>query len=40
VQREQFLIAPVVGFPKLWWRLMRETRRFATRARASGASRV
>jgi hypothetical protein len=41
VQREQFLITPVVGFPKLWWRLMRETRQFATRARAaSGASRV
>jgi hypothetical protein len=28
-QRRQFLIEPVVGFPKLWWRLVRDTRRFA-----------
>ena len=27
-QREQFLIAPVVGFPRLWWRLVRELRAF------------
>ncbi len=25
-QRAQFLIAPVVGYPALWWRLMRELR--------------
>ena len=31
VQRRQFLIEPVVGFPKLWWRLVRDTRRFAAR---------
>jgi hypothetical protein len=23
-QREQFLIKPVIGFPLLWWRLIRE----------------
>lgn len=28
-QRRQFLIEPIVGFPKLWWRLIRESRRFA-----------
>ena len=27
-QRKQFLLEPVVGFPKLWWRLIRETRSF------------
>lgn len=24
-QRRQFLIEPVIGFPRLWWRLVRET---------------
>lgn len=28
-QREQFLLEPVIGFPKLWWRLLRGTRSFA-----------
>jgi hypothetical protein len=28
-QRQQFLIEPVIGFPKLWWRLVREANRFA-----------
>jgi hypothetical protein len=23
-QREQFLITPVIGFPRLWWRIIRE----------------
>ena len=23
-QRKQFLIEPVIGFPLLWWRLIRE----------------
>jgi hypothetical protein len=32
-QRRQFLIEPVIGFPKLWWRLVRETTRFAARQR-------
>jgi hypothetical protein len=27
-QRKQFLIEPVVGYPKLWWRLIRETNSF------------
>jgi hypothetical protein len=27
-QRSQFLIEPVVGFPRLWWRLVRELRTF------------
>ena len=27
-QREQFLIGPVIGFPKLWWRLVRDSRAF------------
>lgn len=32
-QRRQFLIEPVIGFPKLWWRLVRETKGFAARQR-------
>ena len=28
-QRRQFLLRPVIGFPALWWSLIRETRRFA-----------
>jgi len=32
-QRRQFLIEPVIGFPKLWWRLVRETKEFAARQR-------
>ena len=31
-QRRQFLIEPVIGFPKLWWRLVREARQFARTA--------
>jgi fatty acid desaturase len=31
-QRQQFLLEPVVGFPKLWWKLVRETRQFAETA--------
>ena len=31
-QRRQFLLRPVVGFPALWWSLIRDTRRFAARA--------
>ena len=27
-QRGQFLIEPVIGFPKLWWRLLRDSRSF------------
>jgi fatty acid desaturase len=27
-QRSQFLIEPVVGFPRLWWRLVRQLRAF------------
>ena len=27
-QREQFLIVPFVGFPRLWWRLIRDSRSF------------
>jgi hypothetical protein len=30
-QRRQFLIQPVIGFPKLWWRLMSELRAFERR---------
>ncbi len=31
-QRDQFLIAPVIGFPRLWWRIVRELNVFrATR---------
>jgi len=33
-QRRQFLITPVIGFPKLWWQLIRESRRFARQQRA------
>jgi hypothetical protein len=28
-QREQFLIAPVIGFPKLLWQIVREANTFA-----------
>jgi hypothetical protein len=31
-QREQFLIAPIVGFPRLWWRLVRELNTFQPQA--------
>ena len=34
-QREQFLIAPIVGFPRLWWRILRELRTFRAQARVS-----
>jgi fatty-acid desaturase len=27
-QREQFLIQPVIGFPRLWWRLIQDSRSF------------
>ena len=27
-QREQFLITPVIGFPRLWWRIIHETGMF------------
>ena len=33
-QRTQFLIEPVVGFPKLWWHLIQEPNAFAARAAA------
>lgn len=36
-QREQFLIEPVIGFPKLWWRLVKDSRSFL---RESVSSRV
>ena len=28
-QREQFLVAPFVGFPKLLWRIIRDANKFA-----------
>jgi hypothetical protein len=31
-QRRQFLIEPVTGFPKLWWKLIRDANRFAQRS--------
>jgi fatty acid desaturase len=31
-QRDQFLIEPVIGFPRLWWRLWREARAFERKA--------
>ena len=31
-QRRQFLLQPVIGYPKLWWHLVKETRRFAGRS--------
>lgn len=37
-QRKQFLIAPVIGFPRLWWRIIRELRTFrAAEALRSGS---
>lgn len=30
-QKKQFLIEPVIGFPRLWWRLVRELSRFPRR---------
>ena len=38
-QREQFLIEPVIGFPKLWWRLIREPNSFLRKTPASAAGR-
>jgi len=32
-QREQFMLTPVVGFPLLWWRLVRELHAFELRPR-------
>ena len=31
-QRRQFLLQPVIGYPKLWWHLVKETRRVAARS--------
>jgi len=36
-QREQFFIEPVIGFPKLWWRLVRESN-WLVRNRDAGAA--
>jgi fatty acid desaturase len=32
-QREHFMLTPVVGFPLLWWRLVRELHAFHPRPR-------
>jgi hypothetical protein len=29
-QREQFLLQPVIGFPRLLWNVVRKTNRFAS----------
>jgi hypothetical protein len=31
LQRRQFLIEPVIGFPRLWWRLVRDLKAFPSR---------
>jgi fatty acid desaturase len=28
-QRKQFLLEPIIGFPRLWWRLIRDCNSFA-----------
>jgi hypothetical protein len=33
-QRRQFLVTPVIGFPRLWWRIIRDANRFARDQRA------
>src|SRR4030095_12088053 len=35
-QRAQFLVQPVIGWPKLWWRLMREPNAIERRLRSGG----
>jgi hypothetical protein len=37
-QREQFLIEPLIGFPKMWWRLLRESNRVLRGAHSSISS--
>jgi fatty acid desaturase len=39
-QREQFLIAPVIGFPRLWWRILRELNAFKSRPAAAPATKL
>jgi hypothetical protein len=34
-QRQQFLITPVIGFPRLWWRLIRDLRAFERRGNST-----
>ncbi len=36
-QRAQFLIEPFTGFPRLWWRIWRETRSFQKRSTVGAA---
>jgi hypothetical protein len=35
-QREQFLVQPVIGWPKLWWRLVRDHNAIEHRLRGGG----
>jgi fatty acid desaturase len=35
-QREQFLVQPVIGWPKLWWRIMRQHGAIAGQLRGGG----
>jgi fatty acid desaturase len=35
-QREQFLVQPVIGWPKLWWRLVRDHNAIESRLRGGG----
>jgi hypothetical protein len=35
-QREQFLLQPFIGWPKLWWRIVREHYAFQSAVRAGG----
>lgn len=37
-QREQFLVQPVIGWPKLWWRLLREHHALARQVRDGGVA--
>jgi hypothetical protein len=34
-QRRQFLLQPVIGFPRLWWSIVKNTRRFAAAQRGA-----
>jgi hypothetical protein len=37
-QREQFMVQPVVGWPRLWWRIIRQSYAFQRRAGAGATA--
>ena len=37
-QRQQFLVVPLIGFPRLWWRIVRESYSFTRASSPTGAA--